>query len=50
MMLPLALRWMKREQEGSLERFMEKYLQQVISFGYHSAPLEIDARRYEVVD
>jgi len=38
------------EAAGSLEAYLEKYLQQVAAFGYRNAPLEIDARKHEVVD
>ena len=51
MMMPLALRWaekMKKKVAGSLEACLEKYLQQVVAFGYRNAPLEVDARKYEV--
>lgn len=36
------------EEEGDLEKYIEKYLLQVSAFGYENAPLEIDARKYEV--
>ena len=36
------------EVAGSLEGYLERYLQQVYAFGYRNAPLEIDARKYEV--
>jgi len=36
------------EKDGSLELFLDKYLKQVTAFGYQRAPLEIDARKYEV--
>lgn len=36
------------EVAGSLEGYLEKYLQQVVAFGYRNAPLEVDARKYEV--
>jgi hypothetical protein len=35
------------EQVGSIGGFLQMYLEQVLSVGYHDAPLEIDARRYE---
>ncbi|OGI74664.1 hypothetical protein A2740_02385 [Candidatus Nomurabacteria bacterium RIFCSPHIGHO2_01_FULL_43_16] len=35
------------EQTGSLSIFLQKYLQQLISFGYDNAPFEIDARKHE---
>ena len=37
------------EVAGSLEAYLEKYLQQVYAFGYRNAPLEIDASKHEVV-
>jgi len=33
---------------GSIERFLPVYLQQIVDFGYQSAPLEIDARAHEI--
>ena len=33
---------------GSIGEFMEVYLEQVLMFGYHQAPLERDAREFEV--
>jgi hypothetical protein len=33
---------------GSIEKFMPVYLQQIVDFGYQSAPLEVDARAHEV--
>lgn len=33
---------------GSIGEFMEVYLEQVLIFGYHQAPLERDAREFEV--
>ncbi len=38
------------EESGSLELFLEKYLRQVNAFGYRNAPLEVDARKHEVLD
>ena len=35
------------EVAGSLEAYLEKYLQQVTAFGYRNAPLEVDARKHE---
>lgn len=32
---------------SSLSNFLALYLQQLMKFGYHDAPLEIDARQYE---
>jgi hypothetical protein len=33
---------------GSIEKFLPVYLQQIVEFGYESAPLEVDARAHEV--
>lgn len=33
---------------GSIEQFLPVYLQQIVTFGYQSAPLEIDARAHEI--
>lgn len=33
---------------GSIEMFLPVYLQQIIDFGYESAPLEVDARIHEI--
>tara|TARA_R110000822_G_scaffold59926_16_gene149673 strand:+ start:1112 stop:1552 length:441 start_codon:yes stop_codon:yes gene_type:complete len=33
---------------GSLEAFMEEYLHQVLTFGYSKAPLELDAKEFEI--
>jgi len=33
---------------GSLEAFMEEYLHQVLTFGYSRAPLELDAKEFEI--
>lgn len=35
------------EHAGSIGRFLQEYLEQVLSVGYRDAPLEVDARRYE---
>jgi hypothetical protein len=35
------------EHAGSIGRFLQEYLEQVLSVGYREAPLEADARRYE---
>lgn len=35
------------EQAGSIANFLPTYLEQIVSFGYPKAPLEIDARNYE---
>jgi len=33
---------------GSIEKFLPVYLQQIVDFGYADAPLEVDAREYEM--
>ena len=33
--------------DGSMHKFLEEYLWQVVAYGYESAPLEIDARMHE---
>jgi len=33
---------------GSIEIFLPVYLQQIVDFGYESAPLEVDARAHEI--
>lgn len=35
---------------GSIEKFLPIYLQQIVEFGYENAPLEVDARTYEIED
>jgi len=35
------------EQAGSIGAFIPTYLQQIVTVGYHNAPLEIDARAHE---
>lgn len=35
------------EGAGSIAEFLPVYLGQIVSFGYHDAPLEVDARRHE---
>jgi len=37
------------EQAGSIAAFLAEYLKQIAQYGYVNAPLEIDARRHEVV-
>ena len=37
------------EKLGSIEQFLPVYLQQILEYGYHDAPLEIDARRHEII-
>ena len=36
------------EQAGSIDAFLPAYLQQIVEFGYHDAPFEVDARRHEI--
>lgn len=38
------------EQAGSIAAFLPVYLKQVLEVGYHSAPLEMDARAHEARD
>jgi hypothetical protein len=33
---------------GSIKHFLPVYLQQIAQFGYHDAPLEVDARAHEI--
>ncbi|PHM20670.1 MAG: hypothetical protein CK604_07095 [Curvibacter sp. PD_MW3] len=35
------------ERKGGISSFMGEYLQQVLTHGYYSAPLEVDARAHE---
>lgn len=35
------------ESSGSLSRYLEEYLEQIVQHGYRDAPFEVDARRYE---
>ena len=35
------------EQAGSIAAFLPAYLQQILQFGYHNAPLEVNARSHE---
>jgi len=35
------------EQAGSIAAFLPTYLQQIVTFGYSNAPLEVDARAHE---
>jgi len=35
------------EQAGSITAFLGVYLEQIVTFGYQNAPLEIDARNHE---
>jgi len=34
---------------GSIDKFLPVYLQQIVDFGYADAPLEVDAREYEML-
>ena len=36
------------EMLGSIDKFLPVYLQQIVEFGYASAPLEVDARAHEI--
>ncbi len=36
------------EQAGSVSKFLLKYLQEIVRFGYYNAPYEIDARAHEL--
>lgn len=33
---------------GTIDKFLPVYLQQIVDFGYESAPLEVDARAHEI--
>jgi hypothetical protein len=35
------------EQAGSISAFLPVYLQQIVTYGYHNAPYEVDARAHE---
>jgi hypothetical protein len=35
------------EQAGSFAAFLSVYLQQIVTYGYHNAPYEVDARAHE---
>ncbi|EUC70002.1 hypothetical protein Y017_11295 [Alcanivorax sp. 97CO-5] len=35
---------------GSIQDFMEVYLEQVLEFSYDKAPLELDARQFEITE
>lgn len=37
------------EQAGSIGAFLSIYIPQLFQFGYHNAPLEIDARSFECI-
>ncbi|MBB5546520.1 hypothetical protein [Paraburkholderia fungorum] len=37
------------EAAGSIDQFMQEYLRQITTFGYQTAPLEIDAMQHETV-
>jgi hypothetical protein len=36
------------ENAGAIREFLVEYLAQIVRFGYHDAPYEIDARHYEI--
>ena len=36
------------EAAGSIEAFLRAYLAQIVHFGYHDAPYEVDARSHEI--
>ena len=36
------------EQAGSIAAFLSIYFQQILDFGYWHAPLEVDARKFEL--
>jgi hypothetical protein len=36
------------EQAGSLEAYLSQYIDQVLAFGYRQAPMEVDARCWEL--
>ena len=36
------------EVAGSIGAFLQVYLQQIATVGYHDAPLEVDARQHEI--
>lgn len=38
------------ESYGSIPEFLATYLRQIIKYGYHAAPLEIDARAHEIAE
>ncbi|UCH50158.1 MAG: hypothetical protein JSU95_08850 [Betaproteobacteria bacterium] len=38
----------QHEVAGSIATFLPLYLQQIVSYGYHQAPYEIDAREHEI--
>jgi hypothetical protein len=35
---------------GSISKYLPQYLDQIVQFGYHDAPFEIDARNHERAD
>ena len=35
------------EQSGDLSRFLDRYLAQMVEYGYRDSPFEVDARRHE---
>ena len=38
----------QNEAAGSIDAFLEQYLEQVVRYGYADAPLEIDAHSFEL--
>jgi hypothetical protein len=47
-----AIEWAERESSyntrtGSVSAFLLVYLQQIVTYGYQNAPLEVDARDHE---
>ena len=38
------------EQAGSIAAFLPGYLHEILTFGYHNAPFEVDARAHEIND
>lgn len=37
------------ERLGGVREFLDTYIDEVLRYGYASAPLEVDARKHEVV-
>jgi hypothetical protein len=35
------------EHAGTIKDYLPEYLDQIVKFGYHDAPFEVDARNYE---
>lgn len=38
------------EQAGSVRKFLDRYIAEVLAYGYQDAPLEIDARTHEIAN